>query len=360
MRGNTFGQLFKMHTFGESHGGALGVVLDGCPAGYQININEIQEDLNRRRPGQSVLTTNRNEKDTIQVLSGIMDGLSLGTPIAMMLQNSDAQSSDYDHLKDVYRPSHADYTWENKFGIRDIRGGGRTSARETAARVAAGSIARQILHMLGVEVLAWVEQVGHISMVQTPKLLTRAIIDSHPTRCPDLITAESMSTYITQLKQEGDSTGGIIHCRITGCQPGWGEPVFDKLNADLGKAILSINACKGFEIGSGFAGVTLRGSAHNDIFTLKDEKIQTLTNHSGGIQGGISNGMPINFRAAFKPVSTIRQNQETLNMSGERVTFEGTGRHDPCVVPRAVPIVEAMACMVLVDHYLRNTTSKQL
>ncbi|MBP6183485.1 MAG: chorismate synthase [Saprospiraceae bacterium] len=360
MRGNTFGQLFKMHTFGESHGGALGVVLDGCPAGYQININEIQEDLNRRRPGQSVLTTNRNEKDTIKVLSGIMDGLSLGTPIAMMLQNSDAQSSDYDHLKDVYRPSHADYTWENKFGIRDIRGGGRTSARETAARVAAGSIARQILHMLGVEVLAWVEQVGHISMVQTPKLLTRAIIDSHPTRCPDLITAESMSTYITQLKQEGDSTGGIIHCRITGCQPGWGEPVFDKLNADLGKAILSINACKGFEIGSGFAGVTLRGSAHNDIFTLKDEKIQTLTNHSGGIQGGISNGMPINFRAAFKPVSTIRQNQETLNMSGERVTFEGTGRHDPCVVPRAVPIVEAMACMVLVDHYLRNTTSKQL
>ncbi len=358
MRGNTFGHLFKMHTFGESHGGALGVILDGCPAGYLIERDEIQEDLNRRRPGQSSLTTDRNESDLIQILSGIMNGMSLGTPIAMMLMNRDAKSSDYDGLKNIYRPSHADYAWEQKFGIRDIRGGGRTSARETAARVAAGSIARQILRTLNVEVLAWVAQVGHISIGQTPENITRIDVDSHPTRCPDLSTAVKMADYITQLKDEGDSTGGVIQCRITGCPAGWGEPVFDKLSADLGKAVLSINACKGFEIGSGFAGVTLRGSAHNDRFIHEAGKIVTQTNHSGGIQGGISNGMPIEFRAAFKPVSTIRKTQETITSSGEKVNFDGTGRHDPCVVPRAVPIVEAMVCMVLVDHYLRNATSK--
>lgn len=360
MRGNTFGQLFRMHTFGESHGGVLGVVLDGCPAGYEININEIQEDLNRRRPGQSVLTTDRNESDQIHILSGLIDGKSLGTPIAMMLYNRDAQSSDYEHLQNVYRPSHADYTWEQKFGIRDIRGGGRTSARETAARVAAGSIARQILRKLNVEVVAWVAQVGHIGVPQTPISVTRVQVDNHPTRCPDPIIADKMAEFITQLKHEGDSTGGIIQCRITGCPTGWGEPVFDKLHADLGKAILSINACKGFELGSGFGGVSLRGSAHNDLFERDGENIRTLTNHSGGIQGGISNGMPIEFRAAFKPVSTIRQTQETITLAGEKVSFDGTGRHDPCVVPRAVPIVEAMVYMVLVDHYLRNKTSKHL
>jgi len=277
----------------------------------------------------------------------------------MFIANKDARPGDYKPLSQLYRPSHADYTWEQKFGIRDARGGGRSSARETAARVAAGALAAILLRQVGVAVHAWVTQVGPIAMQQQPDLITRANIDRNAVRCPDPTVASLMDQYILELKDAGDSTGGVIMARITGCPPGWGEPVFDKLHADLGKAILSINACKGFEIGSGFAGVALRGSEHNDPFEESEGRVWTTTNHSGGIQGGISNGMPIEFRAAFKPVATIRKEQQTIDMTGQSVQFAGTGRHDPCVVPRAVPIVEAMTSLVLVDHFLRQKTSQR-
>lgn len=357
MRGNTFGRIFKIHTYGESHGLGIGVVIDGCPAGYEVSIDQIQQELDRRKPGQSAITTDRNESDQVQILSGLLDGITTGTPISMFIANKDARSADYKPLSNLYRPSHADFTWEQKFGIRDARGGGRSSARETAARVAAGALAAIILRHEGVHLNAWVSQVGPIAMARQPDTVTREIIDRYAVRCPDPEVASRMDKYILELKESGDSTGGVIMTRITGCPPGWGEPVFDKLHADLGKAILSINACKGFEIGSGFAGVTLRGSEHNDPFEESGGRIRTTTNHSGGIQGGISNGMPIEFRAAFKPVATIRKEQQTVDTAGQAVQFAGTGRHDPCVVPRAVPIVEAMTSLVLVDHFLRQKTS---
>ena len=357
MRGNTWGKVFQVHTFGESHGPAIGVLIDGCPAGMPLDFEQIQHELSRRRPGQSALTTDRNEADWFECLSGVLNGVTLGTPIMLTLKNKDSRSADYDALKDVYRPSHADYTWEKKFGIRDVRGGGRSSARETAARVAAGAIARQILRHQGVEILAWVSQIGPILM--SDSLLPDKVdsIDASLVRCPDPDASARMEALLTQLKAEGDSTGGVIACRITGCPPGWGEPVFDKLHADLAKGMLSINACKGFEIGSGFSGVALRGSEHNDPFVMEAGQVRTTHNQSGGVQGGITNGMPIHFRVAFKPVATIRKSQSTLNKAGEQIELEAAGRHDPCVVPRAVPIVEAMAALTLLDHSLRQRTA---
>ncbi len=357
MRGNTFGKIFRIHTYGESHGQGIGVVVDGCPAGYPLDTGIIQVELDRRRPGQSALTTDRQEADQVQILSGIYEGITTGTPIHLYIPNKDARSGDYNTLNALFRPSHADYTWQQKFGIRDPRGGGRSSARETAARVAAGAVARSILTHEGVDILSWVTQVGPITLHHQPDLVTRSQIDAHLVRCPDPIIAHKMSTYISELKDAGDSTGGVIMTRVTGCPSGWGEPVFDKLHADLGKAILSINACKGFEVGSGFAGTTLRGSEHNDPFVQNESGVRTKTNNSGGIQGGISNGMPIEFKAAFKPVATIRKAQDTIDNEGHNVQFSGTGRHDPCVVPRAVPIVESMTALVLVDHFLRQKSS---
>lgn len=357
MRGNTFGKIFRIHTYGESHGPGIGVVIDGCPAGYLLEAGIIQVELDRRRPGQSALTTDRQETDHVQILSGTYEGLTTGTPIHLYIPNKDARSGDYNPLKTLFRPSHADYTWQEKFGIRDPRGGGRSSARETAARVAAGAVARIILADEGVDIQSWVSQVGSIAIPEQPANVTREEIDAHLVRCPDPLTADKMTAYISELKEVGDSTGGVIMTRVTGCPAGWGEPVFDKLHADLGKAILSINACKGFEVGSGFAGTVLRGSEHNDPFVQEDGGIKTTSNHSGGIQGGISNGMPIEFKAAFKPVATIRKEQETINSEGQNIQFSGTGRHDPCVVPRAVPIVEAMTALVLIDHFLRQKSS---
>lgn len=358
MRGNSFGQAFRIHTFGESHGPGIGVVIDGCPAGIEIDIPGIQGELDRRRPGQSALTTDRRESDQVQVLSGIWEGRTLGTPIALLITNRDARPADYRAMSAAYRPSHADYTWDQKFGLRDYRGGGRASARETAARVAAGAIALQVLASQGVQLRAWVSRVGPLAMPLEATFWTREEIDAHAIRCPHPATAREMEAYLLELKQQGDSAGGIIEAAIEGCPPGWGEPVFDKLHADLGKAILSINACKGFDIGSGFDGVHLRGSQHNDAFEMVGQGIRTRTNHSGGIQGGISNGMPIRFRAAFKPVATIRMAQDTVDQQGLPTQIAGTGRHDPCVLPRAVPIVEAMTALVLCDHFLRQQSAR--
>jgi len=330
MAGNTFGHLFRISTFGESHGEAIGVIVDGCPAGLPIDLEFIQSELDKRRPGQSKITTQRKESDTVQILSGIFEGQSTGTPIALLIPNEDHRSKDYEHNKTVYRPSHADYTYDAKYGIRDHRGGGRSSARETAARVAAGAIA---------------------------KLLAQR--EENIVRCVDPATANEMIEFIDSVRKDGDTVGGKINCIIHNCPPGLGEPVFDKLHADLGKAMLSINAVHGFEYGSGFSGSEMRGSAHNDIF-LTDEgnAPKTLTNFSGGVQGGISNGMEINFTVAFKPVATIMHNQQTVNAAGEAAEIKGKGRHDPCVVPRAVVIVEAMAALVLADQLLRNKSSR--
>lgn len=359
MRGNTFGKVFRIHTYGESHGVGIGVVIDGCPSGYPLEANMIQIELDRRRPGQSRLTTDRQETDAVQIISGIYNGMTTGTPIHLFIPNKDARPADYQPIASLYRPSHGDFTWDQKFGIRDPRGGGRSSARETAARVAAGAVARSILCLEGVDIQSWVSQVGPITLSLDPVDVSRSAIDANPVRCPDPETAQRMTTYIEELQEAGDSTGGVIQTRVTGCPPGWGEPVFDKLHADLGKAILSINACKGFDVGSGFDGAAWRGSEHNDPFVRADGKMSTSSNHSGGIQGGISNGMPIEFRAAFKPVATIRKEQETVTNEGQAVQFSGTGRHDPCVVPRAVPIVEAMTALVLVDHFLRQKSSQR-
>lgn len=358
MRGNSFGQAFKVHTFGESHGAAIGVVIDGCPAGLPISLDALQAELDRRRPGQSALTTDRKEEDRVSVLSGIMDGMTLGTPITLILHNKDSRSADYESLKGLYRPSHADFTWDAKFGRRDHRGGGRSSARETAARVAAGSVARQLLALEGVDVLAWVSQVGPLRLPLDFEPQDRSQVEAHSSRCPDPATADRIENLISELKQEGDSVGGIVSCRIDGAAPGWGEPVFDKLGADLGKAILSINACKAFEIGSGFEGCSRKGSEINDPFIVSDGAIRTSSNHSGGIQGGISNGMPIRFRAGFKPVASIGLPQSTVTQEGKPTTLTVSGRHDPCVLPRAVPIVEAMAALVLADHFLRQKTAR--
>lgn len=355
MAGNTFGNVFKVSTFGESHGVALGVIIDGVLPQITFDFDLVQADLNKRKPGQSKITTERNEDESFEVLSGLFEGKTTGAPLTIIVRNLNQQPKDYEHLKTVFRPSHADYTYQQKYGIRDFRGGGRQSARETVARVLAGSVAKMILRDIGIAIHAFVSQIYTIKLEKDLTTLNFDNIESNIVRCPDAETAEKMIALIESVKAEGDSVGGVITCICKGVPVGLGEPVFNKLHAELGKAILSINACKGFEIGSGFESVNLKGSEHNDSFEIdNNEQIGTSTNHSGGIQGGISNGMDIVFKAAFKPVSTIKQNQQTLNTHFEPITFKADGRHDPCVVPRAVPIVEAMAALVLVDYYLLN------
>jgi chorismate synthase len=354
---NSYGTIFRVTTFGESHGPAIGAVVEGCPAGLPISADQIQFDLDRRKPGQSRITTQRREADQVEILSGIFEGLATGSPIALLIRNEDAKSKDYAHLENAFRPSHADYTYQAKYGHRDYRGGGRSSARETAARVAAGAIAKQLLSQAGITVQGYVSQVGRIRLNQSYLELDLTQTETNLVRCPDPETAAQMQELIESIKKEGDTVGGVISAVIKGVPAGLGEPVFDKLHAELGKAMLSINAAKGFEYGSGFSGAGMRGSAHNDAFyTDEASKVQTLTNHSGGIQGGISNGQDIYFRVAFKPVATLLQPQQSINSAGEEITLEGRGRHDPCVLPRAVPIVEAMAALVLADFWLRAKT----
>jgi chorismate synthase len=356
---STYGKIFKISTFGESHGAAIGVVIDGCPAGLDFDLDFIQSELDRRKPGQSRITTQRKEADGVEVLSGIFEGQTTGTPIAMVIRNEDQRSKDYSHIATQFRPSHADFTYQTKYGIRDYRGGGRSSARETAARVAAGALAKLLLTKLGVSVQAFVSQVGKLKLEKDYSDLDLSLTETNAVRCPDPETAERMFDYIDDVRKRGDSIGGIVSCVISGAPVGWGEPVFDKLHAELGKAMLSINAVKGFEYGSGFAGIELLGSEHNDAFyTDEVGRVRTRSNHSGGVQGGISNGEDIFFRVAFKPVATIMQDQESVNEAGESVLVSGKGRHDPCVLPRAVPIVEAMAALVLADFYLRNQNTK--
>lgn len=335
-------------TFGESHGEAIGGVIDGCPPGLLLDFEAIQKELDRRKPGQSAIVTQRKESDTVQFLSGIFEGKTTGTPIGFIIPNENQKSEDYSHIKDTYRPSHADYVYEKKYGIRDYRGGGRSSARETASRVVAGAIAKQI--MPEIKINAFVSSVGEIFIDKPYQALDFSLTETNAVRCPDLATAEKMENYIRQIRKEGDTVGGTITCVIQNVPIGLGEPVFDKLHADLGKAMLSINAVKGFEYGSGFCGAKMKGSEHNDLFNADGT---TQSNLSGGIQGGISNGMDIYFRVAFKPVATLMQKQEVLDNKGNIIEQQGKGRHDPCVVPRAVPIVEAMAALVLVDNYLQ-------
>lgn len=352
MAGNSFGNIFKITTFGESHGNALGVVIDGVLPNIEFDYQLVQADLDKRKPGQSKITTERMEDNEFEVLSGLFEGKTTGVPLTIIVKNKNQQSADYDHLKDVFRPSHADYTYQQKYGIRDYRGGGRQSARETVARVMAGSVAKMILNNWGISIHAFVSQIHHIKLANPLAEIDFTQIETNLVRCPNSETANKMIALIEEVKAEGDSVGGIITCICKGVPTGLGEPVFNKLHAELGKAMLSINACKGFEIGSGFESVLLKGSEHNDEFTFKNEQVKTQTNHSGGIQGGISNGMDIVFKTAFKPVSTIKQKQQTVNIENENIHFKAEGRHDPCVVPRAVPIVEAMAALVLVDYYL--------
>jgi chorismate synthase len=354
MTGNSFGQLFRITTFGESHGEAIGVIIDGCPPGLELDQEFIQSELDRRKPGQSKITTQRKEADIFEILSGTFENKTTGTPIAVIIRNTDQKSKDYSHLADKYRPSHADFTYQEKYGHRDYRGGGRSSARETAARVVAGSIAKILLSKFAITINAYVSQVGDIKLEKNYSELNLISGEDNIVRCPDQDIAHEMIARIEEVRKAGDTIGGIISCVISNVPAGWGDPVFDKLHADLGKAMLSINAVKGFEYGSGFSGVTMKGSEHNDLFYKSGEKTATRTNYSGGIQGGISNGEDIYFRTAFKPVATIMQPQLTIDSSGNEVEVEGKGRHDPCVVPRAVPIVEAMAAIVLADHCLRQ------
>jgi chorismate synthase len=364
MAGNTFGKIFTLTTFGESHGEALGGIIDGCPAGLVIDLDFIQSELDRRRPGQSHIVTQRKESDSVEFLSGIFEGKTMGTPIGFIIRNENQKSKDYAHNIDVYRPSHADYTYDAKYGMRDHRGGGRSSARETVCRVVAGAIAKLILQQHGITITAYTSQVGDIKLLKSYHDLDFTKIESNIIRCPDELLADTMIQRIEQVRKAGDTIGGVISCIIKGTPVGLGEPVFDKLHADIGKAMLSINAVKGFEYGSGFEGVKMNGSQHNDAFQVTNNEvggganIKTKTNYSGGIQGGISNGEDIYFRIAFKPVATIMIKQDTVNSKGESVEMTGKGRHDPCVLPRAVPIVEAMAALVLVDHLLRARTVK--
>ncbi len=353
MAGNSFGKLFKLTTFGESHGTSIGGIIDGCPAGIKIDLDKVQEDLDKRKPGQSAIVTQRKESDTVVFLSGIFEGVTTGTPIGFTIENENQKSNDYSHIKDTFRPSHADYTYSEKYGVRDYRGGGRSSARETACRVVGGSIAKQVIK--GINIVAFTASVGELKLEKDSSELDFSLIESNPVRCPDPETAVKMENYIREIRSQGDTVGGTVKCIIKNVPIGLGEPVFDKLHADLGKAMLSINAVKGFEFGSGFEGTKMKGSEHNDLFNSDGT---TKTNLSGGIQGGISNGMDIYFNVAFKPVATIMQKQETINAEGQLVEMQGKGRHDPCVVPRAIPIVEAMAALVLADFWLQNKTSK--
>lgn len=355
--GNTFGKIFTITTFGESHGPAIGVVIDGCPAGLAIDEAFIQSELQRRKPGQSRITTQRKEEDMCKILSGVFEGKTTGAPIAMVIENEDQRSKDYSHLAESFRPSHADYTYETKYGIRDYRGGGRSSARETATRVAAGAVAKLLLKHMGIVINAYVSQVGDIEAPPYTSL-DLSHVEDNIVRCPDEATAQKMIARIEEVRKARDTIGGVVTCIVGGAPAGLGEPIYDKLHAELGRAMLSINAVKGFEYGSGFDGVKLLGSQHNDAFYNEEGRVRTRTNHSGGIQGGISNGEDIYFNVAFKPVATIMMDQESVDKDGKSTTVEGRGRHDPCVVPRAVPIVEAMAALVLADLVLRSRTSK--
>lgn len=351
---NTFGKLFSVTTFGESHGAAVGGVIDGFPAGIAVDMDFIQSELDRRKPGQSKITTARKEADQVELLSGVFEGVSTGCPIGFVVRNTNQHSSDYDNLKDLFRPSHADYTYWEKYGVRDHRGGGRSSARETISRVVAGALAKLALRQLGVQIQAYTSQVGAIALENDYTLYDLGQTETNIVRCPDPAKAEQMQQLIQEVKAEGDTIGGVITCVVKGCPAGWGEPAFDKLHAVLGHAMLSINAVKGFEYGMGFAGVTQRGSQQNDIFVNRDGRITTQTNRSGGIQGGISNGQDIYFRVAFKPVATLLFEQPTVDKAGNEVVVKARGRHDPCVLPRAVPVVEAMAAIALLDHYLQH------
>ena len=349
---NSFGQLYRLTSFGESHGKGIGGIIDGCPAGIEVDIDFIQNELNRRKPGQSKLVTQRKEGDVVEFLSGIFEGKTTGTPIGFVVRNDDQHSSDYDNLRDIFRPSHADYTYFSKYGIRDHRGGGRSSARETIARCVAGALAKLILRQPGVSINAYTSQVGTICLPFDYTHYDLSVAECNAVRCPDPEIAEQMSSFIQKIKSEGDTVGGVITCVIRGVPAGWGEPVFDKLQAQLASAMLGINAVKGFEYGGGFEVSKFRGSEINDVFCIKEGKVTTKSNFSGGIQGGISNGEDIYFRVAFKPVATLLRDQSTVNIHNEEVLFKARGRHDPCVLPRAVPIVEAMAAMVLADNFL--------
>ncbi|MEM9564564.1 MAG: chorismate synthase [Actinomycetota bacterium] len=352
---SSFGQLFRLSTFGESHGPAVGVVLDGCPPRLPIDVDTIQHDLDRRRPGQSRLVTQRDEADRVEILSGVHDGVTTGTPMAMVVTNRDQKPGAYDHLRDVYRPSHADFTYRAKYGVRDHRGGGRASARETIGRVAAGAVARRLLHeAAGIEVLGWVSSVADIDADLDPATVTLADVEGDPTRCPEPGAAAAMTTAIEQARRDGDSLGGVVTVVARGMPAGLGEPVFDKLDADLAKGMLSLPAAKGFEVGSGFAGTRMTGLTHNDPFEPGPDGPRTVTNHSGGVQGGISNGADVVCRVAFKPTATIASAQKTVDVAGDAVELAARGRHDPCVLPRAVPLVEAMMLLVLADHWLRQ------
>ena len=352
MTRNTFGNLFTLTTFGESHGEAIGGVIDGMPAGIDIDLEFIQQELNRRRPGQSSITTSRQEADKVELLSGVFEGKSTGCPIGFIVKNTNQHSQDYENLRCLFRPSHADFTYEQKYGVRDHRGGGRSSARITISRCVGGALAKLVLKQLGISVQAYTSQVGPIALERDYRLYDLSQTENNVVRCPDAEKAKAMEALITQMKQEGDTIGGVITCVIKGCPAGLGEPEFGKLHAALGSAMLSINAAKGFEYGEGFEGVTARGSEQNDVFQTIGGQITTKTNHSGGIQGGISNGQDIYFRVAFKPVATILKAQETVDKEGNTTIFQVKGRHDPCVLPRAVPIVEAMAAMTILDYYL--------
>ncbi len=358
MAGNVIGKVLILSTFGESHGKGIGGILDGLPAGLKIDFRLVQQDLNRRRPGQSSIVSSRDEPDEVEFLSGIIDNYSLGTPIAFIVRNKDYISSDYDHLKEVYRPSHADFTYDNKYGIRDYRGGGRSSARETISRVIGGALAKQLLAKFGISIVAYVNSIGSVSVDSQYMELDLATTEESEVRCPDKNTSEKMLEAIKITSEQGDTLGGEITCVIKNTPIGLGEPVFDKLSADLAKAIMSINAVKGFEIGSGFSSVKMKGSAHNDIFVNEGDRVHTSTNNSGGIQGGISNGEDIYFKAAFKPIATIMKDQNTIDSDGNSTILKGKGRHDVTVVPRAVPIIEAMAALVIADHLLLNKIAK--
>lgn len=349
--GSRLGQLFVVTTFGESHGGGLGAVVEGCPPGLTLDLDAIQAELDRRRPGQSSISTQRKEPDRVEILSGVFEGRTLGTSIGLLVRNKDADARAYAPFKDVYRPSHADFTYDARYGLRNWQGGGRASARETVARVAAGAIAKQVLATFGVEILGWTQAIGDVSSDVVPTTLAQ--VEANPVRCPDPIAAPVMEQRIKAVRSDGDTIGGVVCAVARGVPAGWGAPVFDKLEADLAKAMLSLPACKGFESGSGFGGTTMRGSQHNDVFEPGPEGVRTRTNHSGGIQGGISNGMPVTVRCAFKPVATIFTEQDTVDTQGRAATVKPRGRHDPCPVPRAVPMVEAMMALVLCDHALR-------